>query len=114
MTAAVHIFEVYVRESATPMWLCPPCLRLRAKGKGARPPKQLDEPSGFAGRCDDCARAAQLAPGYITPTVAAVATPPDAFCPPPGWVAPKAIAPWPKPARKGRAQQQPITEEEAA
>ena len=47
--------------------------------------------------CDDCVAAEQAAPGYVTPTLAALRTSPDARlptraeCPPPA-----PMAPWPR------------------
>lgn len=49
-----RIFEVYLGEVVSIAWLCPPCLKIREGAKVARPPKQLNEPDGFAGACDDC------------------------------------------------------------
>jgi hypothetical protein len=113
MTGEVHIFEVYVGETPMSVWLCAACLAVRAKAKAARPPKMLDEPVGFSGRCEDCIRAEQSAPGYATPTVDFLPTSLEAFCPAPGWVADAPIEPWAKP-KSGRQRQEAIEPKEAA
>ncbi len=56
----VNIWEVYIGEVVTPMWLCDAHVATRAKGKGARPPKALDRPPVTGMRCDDCLRAADV------------------------------------------------------
>jgi hypothetical protein len=68
----VHIFEVYIGEVVTVVWLCDEDLELRKQGKGARPPQQIGEPEGFDGACTDCTRRADGsstlgAPSFRTP-----------------------------------------------
>ena len=88
----VRIFEVYIGEVTTVMWLCPADLTVRAGGRGARPPKELPAPDGFAGRCDDCARRS----ASTAPAVDFVPTSPEAFAPPAGWRPDPQIEPWPE------------------
>jgi hypothetical protein len=67
------------REWDTFAVLCESCIERRQKPEGGRwSAKKLRE---FDGRCDDCERDAQLAPGYRTPTVEFVATSEDARLP---------------------------------
>ncbi len=80
-------------------WLCSRCIDARKAEGWAVKVKQV-----IAWGCDDCSRAAQLAPGYVTPvTVDFVATtedarlPTEAECP-----RPRKIAAWAKPEKRIR------------
>lgn len=90
-------------------WLCSNCITRRKAADWTVKVKQV-----IAWGCDDCELVAQAAPEYVTPTVAYVPTSADSFCPAPGWKRDEPMNPWPKPARRGRTQQQPIAEGEAA
>lgn len=73
----VQCHEITNGGISTYQWLCAPCVEKR---RAAGWTVKVGMPLPDASRCGDCTLAEQAAPGYVTPTVAFIATTSD---PPP-------------------------------